>query len=153
MLHADDTSHIITNPRSIEFANTLNNVFSNVNEWFRKNLLFLNLNKTTYLQFWTRNSQTFDLSITSQNNQIINSTNTKFLGLTIEETFSWKCHINHTFSRLSLACYVIKDITPLMSEDTSNIISYSNIHSIITYCIICGENHCMVLIILRFKNE
>ena len=51
----------------------------------------------------------------------------------MEETFSWKCHINHIFSRLSLACYVIKVITPVMSEDTSKMIYYSYIHSIITY--------------------
>ena len=51
VLYADDTSLIITNPSPIVFANKLNIVFANVNEWFRKNLLFLNFNKTTYLQF------------------------------------------------------------------------------------------------------
>ena len=51
VLYVDDTSLIITSPSPIEFANKLNIVFANVNEWFRKNLLFLNFNKTTYLQF------------------------------------------------------------------------------------------------------
>ena len=51
MLYADDTRFIITNPSPIEFANELNKIFSEVNEWFRNNLLSLNLNKTTYLQF------------------------------------------------------------------------------------------------------
>ena len=70
MLYADDTSLIITNPSPIEFANKLNVVFANVNEWFRNNLLFLNFNKTTYLHFRTKDSQKLDLSITLQNNQI-----------------------------------------------------------------------------------
>ena len=118
VLYADDTSFIITNPSPIEFANKLNKIYAEVNEWFRNNLLFLNLNKTTYLQFQTKNSQKLDLNITFLNNQIINSTNTKFLGLTIEETLSWKCHINQILLRLCLACYAIKVITPLMSEDT-----------------------------------
>jgi len=56
VLYAADTSLIITNPGFIEFANKLNVIFNNVNEWFRKNLLFLNFNKTTYLQFWTKKS-------------------------------------------------------------------------------------------------
>jgi hypothetical protein len=51
VLYADDTSFIITNPSPTEFANKLNKVLTDVNEWFKNNLLPLDLNKTTYLQF------------------------------------------------------------------------------------------------------
>ena len=34
MLYANDTNLIITDPSPIEFANKLNIVFANVNEWF-----------------------------------------------------------------------------------------------------------------------
>ena len=67
-VYADDTSFIITNPNPIEFANKLNKIFAEVNEWFRNNLLSLNLNKTTYLQFRTKNSQKLDLNIILLNN-------------------------------------------------------------------------------------
>ena len=117
------------------------------------------------MQFWTKNSQKLDLNITLLNNQITNSTNTKFLGLTIEEMLSWNCHINplnaklnpichllellgahlifhvsgirvnQILLRLSLACYA-----PLMSEDTLKMISYSYVHSIITYSVIFWGN-------------
>ena len=46
VLYADDASFIITIPSPIEFVDKLNKVFTNVNEWFRNNLLFLNFNKT-----------------------------------------------------------------------------------------------------------
>jgi hypothetical protein len=140
VLYADDISFIITNPCPIEFVNKLNEILVEVNKWFRNNLLSLNLNKTTYLQFQTKNSQKLDLNITLLNNEITNSTNTKFLGLTIEETLSWKGHINQILLRLSLACYTIKVITPLMSEDTLKMIYYSYVHSIITYYIIFWGN-------------
>jgi hypothetical protein len=74
------------------------------------------------------------------NNQTTTSTNTKFLGLTVEETLSWKCHINQILSRLSSACYAIKVITPLMPEDILKIIYHSYVHSIITYGIIFWGN-------------
>jgi hypothetical protein len=74
------------------------------------------------------------------NNQITNSTNTKFLGLAIEETLSWKCHINQTLLRLSSACYAIKVITPLMLEDILKMIYHSYVHSIMTNCIIFCRN-------------
>jgi len=125
VLYADDTIFIITSPSPIEFVNELNKIFAEVNEWFRNNLLSLTLNITTYLQFRTKNSQKLDLNITLLNNQITNSTNTKSIGLTIEETLSWKCHISQILLRLGLACYVIKVITPLMSENTLKMVYYS----------------------------
>ena len=51
MLYADDAYFIITNPSPTEFVNKLNKVLANVNEWFKNNLLSLNVNKTTYLHF------------------------------------------------------------------------------------------------------
>ena len=62
------------------------------------------------------------------------------LSFTNEETLSWKCHINQTLSSLSLACYAVKIITPLMSEDILKMIYYSYVHSIITYGIIFWGN-------------
>ena len=135
VIYADDTSLIVTSPSSMELATKLNNVLAAVHEWFKNNLLFLNLAKTTYVQFLTKNRQKH---ITLMNNQITNSTNTKFLGLTIEETLSWKCHINQTLSRLSSACYAIKVIAPLMTEDNLRMIYHTYVHSIITYGIILG---------------
>jgi len=103
-------------------------------------LLFLNFNKTTYLQFRIKTSQKLSSNIKLLNNQITDSTNTKFLDLTIEETVSWKCHINHILPRLSSPCYAIKVIIPLMSEDILKMIYYSYVHSKITYGIILGGN-------------
>jgi hypothetical protein len=135
VLNADDISFIVTTPSRTEFASKLNKIFADVNEWFRNNLLSLNLNKTKYMQFRIKNSQKLDL-ITLMNSQIINSTNTKFLGLNIGETLSRKSHINQILLRLSSASYAVKVITPLMPEDTLKMIYYSYVHSIITYGII-----------------
>jgi hypothetical protein len=55
-----------------------------------------------------KNSQKLDLNISLQNNQITNSKNTKYLRLTIEETLSWKYHINHILSKLTSACYAVR---------------------------------------------
>jgi len=115
VLYADDNSLIITDPSPIEFADKYR--FTNVNEQFRNNSLFLNFNKTAYLKFRTKNSQKLSSNIKLLNNQITNSTNTKFLGLTIEEMLSWKCHINQILSRLRSACYAVKVVTPLILED------------------------------------
>ena len=130
VLYADDTSLIITSANYTEYVTKLNNVLLKVHEWFRSNLLFLNLNKTTYLQFLTKNSKKLDLNITLMNNQITSCTNTKFLCLTIEETLSWKGHIDQIMTRLSSACYALRIVTQLVAEDTLKMIYYTDVHSI-----------------------
>ena len=87
VIYADDTSLIVTSSSPTEFATKLNNVLAEVQEWFKSNLLFLNLNITTYVQFLTKNSKKPDLNITLKNNQITNSTNTKFLGLLLKRRY------------------------------------------------------------------
>jgi len=87
------------------------------------------------------------------NNQITNGTNTKFLGLVNEETLWWKRHINQILSRLSSACYAIRVITPLMSEDILKMIYHSYVHSIMTYGVIFWGNSPHSTNFLRFKNR
>ena len=153
ILYADDTSLIVTSPSPTEFATKLNNTLVDTHEWFKSNLLFLNFNKTNYIQFITKNSQKPDLNITLTNNQITSSTHTKFLGLTIEETLSWKGHINQILPRLSSAGYAIRVITPLMTEDTLKMIYHSYVHSIITYGIIFWGNSSHSIHIFKMQKR
>jgi hypothetical protein len=102
--------------------------------------MFLNFDKTHFLQFWTKNSQKLDLNITLLNKHITNTINIKFLGLAIDEKLSWKCHINHVLTKLSSACYAIRIVTPLMVEETLRMIYFSYVHSILSYGIILWGN-------------
>jgi len=53
ILFADDTSIIISNTNPEEFKNIINSVITEKMNWFQSNLLTLNYNKTTFLQFLT----------------------------------------------------------------------------------------------------
>jgi len=153
VLYADDTSLIITSDSYTEYTIKLNNVLRDVQEWFRSNLLFLNLNKTTYLQFLIKNKQKIGQKITLMSNQITSSTNVKFLGLTIKETLSWKAHIDQMMTRLSSACYAIRIITPLMTEDTLKMIYHAYVHSILMYGIIFWGNSPHSTYIFKIKKR
>jgi hypothetical protein len=41
---------------------------------------------------------------------ITNATETKFLGLVIDDTLSWKQHTEQIVNKLSSACYVLRNI-------------------------------------------
>jgi hypothetical protein len=48
VLYADDTSLVITGTNPAQFSVAVNTVFNNVSEWFRSNLMFLNIEKTHF---------------------------------------------------------------------------------------------------------
>jgi hypothetical protein len=49
------------------------------------------------------------------NNRISNNLCTKFLGLIVDSTLSWKPHIDHLINKLSTTCYVIRSVKPYVS--------------------------------------
>jgi hypothetical protein len=75
LLFADDTSIIVTNPNPIDFTMDINTLFKKVNEGFNANLLALNLDKTHYMQFITKNSSLIDLNVDYDNKQMSNISN------------------------------------------------------------------------------
>jgi hypothetical protein len=95
MLYADDTSLIITCSSYVKFSTKVNAVFAEINEWFKSNLMYLNFNKSHLLPFKTKNSQKLDLNITLLNKHITSTANITFFGLVVDETLSWKCHMNY----------------------------------------------------------
>ena len=55
VLFVDDTSIIITDSNRWDFNINANQIFHDINTWFNINLLTLNLNKTQYIEFRTKN--------------------------------------------------------------------------------------------------
>ena len=153
ILYADDTSVIIPNPSLQDLAINMNKQFVAINEWFKTNLLSLNFKKTHYLLFRTKNSLETNISICCGNKHITNTSNTKFLGLHIDETLSWKSHIDQLVTKLSSACYAIRTVKDFMSQETLKMIYFSYVHSIIAYGIIFWGNSPYSINIFRIQKR
>jgi hypothetical protein len=73
-----------------------------------------------YMQFVTKTSSLVDLHVKYKNKEIADISNTKFLGLTLDNTFSWKNHIDTNVPKLSSACFAVRAVKPFIpriSED------------------------------------
>ena len=74
--------------------------------------------------------------------KIVNTYTTKFLGLTLKNTLSWKTHIDTIVPKLSSATFAIRTVKPFLAQDSLKMIYYSYFHSIMTYGIIFwGNSH------------
>ena len=127
--YAKNTSH-----NNIQMQSDLNIIFEQLNKWFKSNLLFLNFDKTYFIQFTNKNKSTSDIQIKYEDKKLISIVNeTKFLGLFINTNLSWKTHIECSKSKLSSACYATRSVKPHVTINTLKIIYYSYFHSIMTY--------------------
>ena len=92
ILFADDTSILISHSNLFDFKNEMKTIFNNLNEWFKNNLFSLNFSKTEFLNFTTRKTNQIKIIIDHYNKIIPICSSTKFLGLTVDCTLSWKDH-------------------------------------------------------------
>jgi len=133
ILFADDTSIIVESPNPRDFQTKMVEAFDRVNKWFKVNSLSINVEKTHYIQFKTKNKPTFDISIICDNNLITPVSNIKFLGIYLQDSINWSCHIEYIIPKLSSACYVMRSIKPIMPINTLKTVYYSHFNTIITY--------------------
>jgi hypothetical protein len=102
-----------------------------VNKWFKVNLLSINIDKTHYIQFKTKNKPTLDINIVCDNN-LITPPNIKFLGIYIHDSVNWSCHIEYIIPKQSSACYIMS-IKAFMSLNTLKNVYYSYFNATINY--------------------
>jgi hypothetical protein len=140
LLYADDISTIVTSPNFETFKEQSDKIFQDINKWFKVNQLALNYNKTQYLQFNTKNSMDYALKLNCKGNYVKISSQTKFLGLIIDDSLSWKAHTDHIMSKLNIACFIIRTIQPIMSTETLRMVYFAYVHSFISFRIIFWGN-------------
>jgi hypothetical protein len=109
-----------------------------LHERFNADSLFLHYEKIHYIHFMIKSSSFIDI-VTGYNNKLITSTsNTKFHGIIIENSLSWKVHSSYrpTDSKFCTAFYLSNANKPFMSQDTLKLVYYFCIHSLMNYAII-----------------
>ena len=109
ILFADDTN-IFYSCKDIEnLENTLNTELEKVSVWLIVNKLSINIKKTKYIIFKTRQKRItpHNMLIKVNNETIEQKESIKFLGVIIDESLSWKEHINVIASKISRTIGVI----------------------------------------------
>ena len=140
ILFADDTSLIVNEPCLINFERNLNINFRIISKWFDSNLLSLNLDKTCYMQFITKNKSLNNINIEHDIKNIKQVNVVKFLGITIDNTLSWKQHIDTIIPKLIKACYIIRRLKLFLSNSALTMVYYAFFHSVMSYGLILGGN-------------
>ena len=124
-LFADDTSVIINEPCPTNFESNLNVVFRIIYMWFNSKLPSLILNKTYCVKFIIKNKSSSNINIVHDNKMIIQTDFVKFFGMTVDNTLSWKQHIDTIIPKLNKACYIIRSCKLYLSHAALKMIYYA----------------------------
>jgi len=64
----------------------------------------------------------------------------KLLGITIDNTLSWKQHNDTTTPKLNKVCYIIRRSKLYLSNDALKMVYYAFFHTVMSYGLIFGGN-------------
>ena len=110
IMYADDTSIAVTSSDPTLLPGRVSGVVDRFQSWCRANRIMLNLDKTEYLNFHQRRRLPPDpnLSLSSE---------TKFLGLRLDDTLSFSPHIQGLLKQLNSACYALLKLRGCLDRD------------------------------------
>jgi hypothetical protein len=121
VIYADDTSVLLLAKNYEGLKNKLKYMLDYMTGWFSANGLALNMEKTNMIKFTTTYHQIEAFQVTYCNKSIIESSNTRFLGLELDKNINWKNHIQRATTKLASACYLIRRMYPCCLLDTPRI--------------------------------
>ena len=142
ILYADDTSlsSIIKLFRNGNTSMSINNELLLIYDWLNANKLSLNISKTKYMVFRypQRSASTIpDLNIYINEHRVEKVSTFDFLGLTINETLTWKDHIHKTCSKISKVIGIMSRCKKFLPSSVLLKIYNALIISRINYGILC----------------
>jgi len=94
------------------------------------------------MQFVTKNNffNDFDFDTIHGNKKIATVNSPKFLGITLDNTLSWRPHIDAITSKLSSAGFALRIIKHFLSLESLRMVYFSYFQSLMTYGIIFWAN-------------
>ncbi len=142
IINADDTtlssilSAFKSNTDQVNIETKINNELSKICTWLIVNKLSLNVSKTKYTVFHTKQKNIKSPIIKINDNIIENVKDFNFLGLTINENLSWKSHADTIANSVSKTTRILNRLKDLLPQKIKITLYNSMIASHLNYCIL-----------------
>ena len=134
VLFADDSNLFISGHDIETLCNKINEDLEKIQEWLCANKLSLNIMKTHYMVFTSRNKCVSDIDIKINNVSIERVYVTKFLGILIDSQLNWKHHIEYTCKKLSKCIGILSKAKKKLHKPSLITLYYSFAYPYMIYC-------------------
>ena len=132
---ADDTSAFISGRDLKTLENSLNQELLNLNTWLITNRLSLNASKSQFMIF-SDSEICADFSLKISNTPLTKTSNSKFLGITIDEKLDFKIHIEDILSKINKVKGMLWRCNNLVDKKVKRLLYQSLVFSRLSYGVI-----------------
>ena len=140
ILFADDTT-IYMSHRNLNYLNhCLEHDLDSISNWFKANLLTLNANKTVVMRFLHRKSTGLIKSVKIGMTNLPFVSETKFLGIWLDDKLSWKPHVTNLMNKLKRNLHLLANHRNFLDSHTLKLIYLAQIQSHLNYGLILWGN-------------
>ena len=151
---ADDSTMTYSSKDLEKAIETTKAELNRILKWLAANKLIINLDKTELMLFTNKNRPE-SISINVRDHTIKEVTETKFLGVIIDNKLCWKAHINYISKKISKSISLLKMLKYTFPSRILKSMYYSFVYPYFTYCnLIWGgaaKTHLESLILLQKK--
>ena len=141
ILFADDTNLLISGTNYDDVITVLNPELNQLSQWFQSNKLSLNVAKTNFMLFGSKRKRILSVKPIMINGKIIERVSeTKFLGIVIDEGLNWKNHADYIATKISKNIGVLNRVKHILNRGTLKILYSTMIQPYLLYCVLLWGN-------------
>ena len=130
-----DVSNLFINGKDVsKIEQELNEELSNIASWLKINKLSLDVNKTQFMIFSRKQNQIENIVIRIEGQIIERVTQTKFLGVIINEKLTWRNHVNHISTKIAKGIGILIKARFCLNKETLVSLYHTFIYPYLTYC-------------------
>ena len=135
VLYADDTNVFYSDSCITTLVETMQNEMNKIINWLNANKLSINVSKTKLIVFKSKNKKLNyqDIVIKIQDKKIERVSETKFLGVVIDESLTWNTHIDIISKNIMKSAGLISKLRRYVNLNTLKIFYYALVYLILTY--------------------
>ena len=135
MLFADDTSIFYSHSDPSCLQSILNEELQNFDVWLKCNKLSVNVKKTNYIVFKSRQKKLdYNFSLSFRNQSLKQSNVVKFLSVYLDEHLTWKHHISFVCKQIAKSIGILLRSRFYLSVKTKLTLYYTLIYPYIICC-------------------
>lgn len=138
-LFADDCTVVFSGKNKDSYENDINSSLSLIIQWLNNNNLQINFNKTQIMTFKQRTNPE-NLDINYDQNRIIKTEQTKFLGIWLDENMTWKTHMETMIKKINQFCYALHNLNKVANRNTVLTAYHAYVSTTLRYGIIFWGN-------------
>ena len=141
-LFADDTNLFLSGSSICQLQQNMESDLMNIAEWLKANKLSLNIKKTHFMVFTSKNKTPTNMELHIGGQPIEKVEHTKFLGVILDHKITWKKHINYISNKIAKGIGIIKKVRKYLNSETLISLYYSFIYPYLIYCNQVWGNTC-----------